>query len=155
MSDFSIHPVLRSPFVAAVVCGVVGIGMVDIGVAEILHAAGETQITPEDWSTLVNSRWLAAVISGALAWFAWFMLFRCGEVEIRVPLAGVALGVFGLLAGGGLVVSLYQSTTMPEFHDGLSAIWRLAALWSALVLVLIVGCVRLGLRSYRMMRGVS
>lgn len=151
MSDFRIHPLLTSPPVAAVVLGVVGMTLVDAGVADLLSGTGESPLDAETWGDLVAVRWSVGIICAGFGWFAWFLAFR--QHEIRVPVAGVVLGIVGPLMALGLVWMLYQSIEMPEFAAAKSLIWRIAALWSALALLVAVGCARFGLYSYRMMRG--
>jgi hypothetical protein len=151
MSDFRVHPVLTSPAVAAVVLAAVGMTLVDAGVVSLLQEVTETPVNAETWGDIVTIRWVVAAISAAFGGFAWFVLFS--RTEIRVPAAGVVLGIIGPLMGIGLVWSLYHSVNAGEFEAAKGIIWRISVLWSALAVLLAVGCARLGLRSYRMIRG--
>lgn len=153
MSDFRVHPILRSPTVAAVFFGIVGAGLFDVGIADGLRGAGESAITVNDWIVLNEGRWGVVLISAMLAGFAWYLTFSTKREDIKVPLAGVILGVIGAAGGAFLIWSLFYSIHLPEFEAAAHMTWRFAALWSGLVVLAVIGCIRFGLFSYRMMRG--
>jgi hypothetical protein len=144
MSDFRVHPVLKSPGVAAVFFGVVASGLFDVGIADGLRTIEESKITVDDWGKLNEARYALAFISALLAGFAWWS-FRIGREQIKVPLAGIALGVIGSAMGIALIWSLLHSIHMPEYEQAADLIWRFAYLWSGLVALSIIGCLRLAL----------
>jgi hypothetical protein len=154
MSDFRVHPVLKSPGVAAVFFGVVASGLFDVGIADGLRTIEESKITVDDWGKLNEARYALAFISALLAGFAWWS-FRIGREQIKVPLAGIALGVIGSAMGIALIWSLLHSIHMPEYEQAADLIGRFAYLWSGLVALSIIGCLRLALWSYRIMRGAA
>jgi hypothetical protein len=159
MSDFRVHPVLRtaatSPAVAAVVFGIVGAGLFDVGIADGLRAAGESKIAVDDWGVFTEARWGVEAISALLAGFSWWVLFWLKREQIKVPAAGIVLAVLGTVMGSVLIWSLLRSIHLPEFEAAITLTWRFAALWSGLVALSIVGSIRIGLWSYLAIRGVA
>src|SRR5690242_7479296 len=113
MSDFKVHPVLTSPAMGAVVSGLIAMGVVDTGIADLLQAAGgETTIDAHTWSTIVEMHWSVMVISAFLGCVAWFMLFRTGA-NITVPAAGIVLGIAGTVLSVALIWVLHHSIDLP------------------------------------------
>jgi cell division protein FtsX len=88
-----------------------------------------------------------------LGWSAFFILFRIGKENIKVPIAGVLLGIVGVIGTFSLVWSLYSSMHMPEFQEAFLIISKLSGFWSVLLVLGCVGCVRVAIQSYRVMRG--
>jgi hypothetical protein len=155
MSDFRVHPVLISPPAAAVLCAVATMSMVDAGVADLLNRTGTSTITVEDWKTIVDVRWLTAAVSAALGWMAWTLLFHHGRVRLDPPAAGVVLGLLAPALGFCFIRGLYHSIHLPEYRDVYPIVQPISLLWSVLTLMCCAGCVLLGMRGYRALRGRS
>ncbi|GEO42821.1 hypothetical protein SAE02_69690 [Skermanella aerolata] len=154
MSDFKVHPVLKSPAVAAVFFGIVASGLFNVGIADGLRAAGQSQITVEDWAALNQARYIVELMTAGLAGFSWW-LFRIRRDQIKVPAAGVALGLFGFVFASVLIWSLLTSFDSPDYAAAADITWRFAYLWSALAVLSLAACVRLALWSYQAMRGAA
>jgi hypothetical protein len=154
VTDFRVHPALTSPAGAAVFFGIVASGLFDAGVADGLRAAGESQITVDTWENLNQARYMVELLSAVLAGFSWW-LFRFRREQIKVPLAGIALGLFGSAFGIALIWSMLTTFALPEFEVAIDLTWRFAYYWSAFVALIVIGCVRFSVWSYRIMRGVA
>jgi hypothetical protein len=155
MSDFRVHPVLISPPAAAAACAAVTMSMVDAGVADLLNRTGTSTITAEDWKTIIDVRWLTAAVSAVLGWMAWTLLFHHRRVRLDLPAAGMVLGILAPVLGVGFIRGLYLSIQMPEYRDVYPVVQPISLLWSVLALMCCAGCVLLGVRGYRALRGRS
>lgn len=156
MSDFKIHPALTSPAMGAVVSGLLAMGVVDSGIADLLQATGGvTTFDVNDWNSIVITRWGVMGVSAFLGYVAWFILFHGGRVEIKVPAAGVAFGIFGAVLSAVLIWSLSHSIDTVDFQLAAPVIQNIAFLWSILAMLFGTGCVLIGLRSYRIMKRLS
>lgn len=154
MSDFRVHPALTSPAVAGVAASLIGMTAVDLGVLDALRIAGDnTTISPETWSTILEIRWITMAVSFAMAWLTSYCLFSVRAEQIKFPPGGVALGIFGSIGSIALAFSMLHSLDLEEFRVAAPVIWRVGALWSSLALLGGLGCLRIGLMSYRMIRG--
>jgi hypothetical protein len=154
MSDFRVHPVLKSPAVAGVVFAMVGMMVVDAALTDwVRSTGGEVKVTAEDLSYLAESRWAVGVLTGGFAWVSWWMLFGLSKINIIRPRIGVGLLVFGPLLSGAMVWKLHRIAQLPDLQATMGSIWPLPFLWAVLVLLVGIGCTRLGWRSLRMLRG--
>jgi hypothetical protein len=86
---------------------------------------------------------------------AWTLFFHHARMHLNRPAIGVVLGLVPPAMGFGFIGSLYHSIHLPEYRDVYSIIHAISLLWSFLTLMCCTGCVLLGLRSYRVLRGRS
>jgi hypothetical protein len=86
---------------------------------------------------------------------AWTLLFHHGRVRPNLPAAGLVLGLLTPVLGFSFIRGLYHSIHLPEYRDVHSIVQPISLLWSVLTLMCCAGCVLLGLRSYRALRGRS
>lgn len=154
MKNLTIHPALRSAPMAAVTMALVASLLIDVGVHDMLLTVDSDTVTADTWSTLFAARLLIIFLTAAQAYAAWKSWTFLNPELSPVYHSWHSVGFGATLAVSALVVAyiLYGSTGLPEYANN-PAIWRIAALWAGLWIMIGAAGAWYAVRSYQIVRG--